>query len=443
MGLVEFKKFKLMKMKVLFVCFAYLGIVFNISAQTDWNWPEDKATAEMKYVLYKDALKQDNFQAAKEPHLWLLQNVPNLHNSLYIDGARIYESLAEVEKDPQKKLQLQDSALLMYDLRIKYFNDEANVLNRKAFTAYGYFANNRDKLEELYNIFERTFELNGNKVANYIIPAYMDVVRRYKAAGGPITDEKVIDIYDRVNQILDWKAENAPDNRLDNIRENVEKVFMASVDIDCNFIKSNMSPRLAQNPDDLVLAKKIMALMLAAKCNDDPEFLNTVIIINKKEPAYGLSYLIGIRYIQQERYNDAMTYLKQAIELTEENSKKGDILMKLGDIENLRNNHVAARGFYRQAVNTDPSQTDAYKKIGDMYFNSYNECQGGQNSVQDRAVFLAAFEMYRRAGDAQAMARAKNQFPSREEAFQWDMTAGTSLTVGCWINETVTLQTRD
>jgi tetratricopeptide (TPR) repeat protein len=424
-------------MKTLFVCFACIGAVIHVSAQ---NWPEDKASAEEKYVLYRDALKQNNYKAAKEPHLWLLTNAPNLNNSLYIDGAKIYESLAEIEKDPKRKLELQDSALLMYDLRIKYFKNEANVLNRKAFTAYGYYFENKDKLEELYKIFQRTFELNGNKVGNFIIVQYMDVVRRHKAAGGPITDEQVIDIYDQINQILDAKAESAPDA----IRENVERIFMASVDLDCNFIKKNLSPKLAQNPDDLSLAKKIMGLMMAAKCTDDLDFLKTAIIINKKEPTYGLAYLISMRSIQAENYDQAITYLKQAIELTEENTRKGDIYMKLGDIENIRHNRIVARNYYLQAVNTDPSFTEAYKKIGDMYWHSANDCKAEQfHSVHDRAVFIAAYEMYRKAGDTQSMARAKAQFPSREEAFQHDMLAGTSLKVGCWINETVSLQTRD
>jgi tetratricopeptide (TPR) repeat protein len=432
-----------MKIKILLACFVYFGIVFHVAAQADWNWPEDKASAEEKYVLYKDALKQDNFQLAKSPHQWLMQNVPNLNNSLYIDGAKIYESLAEIEKTPQKKIELQDSALLMYDLRIKYFNDEANVLNRKAFTAYRYYADTKEKYEELFNIFQRAIELNGNKIGSYVIVPYMDVIRRYKASGGNITDEQVIDIYDKINQVLDWKAANTKDDKIDAMRENIEKVFMTIVDVDCNFIKNNLSPKLVQTPNDIALAKKIMSLMLAAKCTDDPDFLKSVTIIHKNEPNYGLAYLIGIRNIQSENYNEAIVYLKEAIELTEENSKKGEIFIKLGDIENLRNNNVSARNYYRQAASTDPSLTEAYKKIGDMYFNSFNECKSEQNMVKDRAVFLAAYEMYRRAGDSQSMAKAKSQFPSKEEAFQYDMTAGSSMTVGCWINESVTLQTRD
>ncbi len=434
-----------MKMKALLVGVIYFGAVLQLSAQTSnsWNWPEDKAAAEERYVLYKDALKQDNYQGAKQPHLWLLNNVPDLHNSLYIDGAKIYEGLAEVEKDPSKKTNLQDSALVMYDMRIKYFNDEANVLNRKAFTAYKYYADNKDKLEDLYNIFAKTHELNGNKIASFLIVPYMDVVRRYKASGGNITDEKAIDIYDNLNQVLDWKAANTKEDNIPAMKENLDKVFMATVSVDCNFIKGNLTPKLAQNPNDIVLAKKIMSLMYAAKCIDDPEFIKTVTIIHKSEPNYGLAYLIGIRSIQAENYNQAITYLKEAIELTEDNTKKGEVYIKLGDIENLRKNKVNARNFYRQAVNTDPTLTDAYKKIGDLYYNSFDDCKGNANVVQDRGVFLAAYEMYRRAGDSQSMSKAKGQFPSKEEAFQYNLTSGAAISIGCWINESVSLQTRD
>lgn len=432
-----------MKMRLLVFGTVFFATVLSAAAQSasDWNWPEDKATAEEKYVLYKDALKQDNYQGAKAPHLWLLKNVPNLHNSLYIDGAKIYEGLAELEKDKTRKMALQDSALIMYDLRIQYFNDEANVLNRKAFTAYKYYTDRQDKYPELYNIFKRTAELNGDKLPTYVIVPYMDVIRRYKATGGSITDEQVIDVYDRLTAILDKQSSGG--DRTEVVKENLDKVFMATVNVDCGFIKNNLTPKLNANPSDINLAKKIMSLMYAAKCTDDEDFVKTVKIIFNAEPTYGLAYLIGVKSVQTENYPEATTYFKKAIELTEENTKKGEIYIKLGDIENIRDSKNAARSYYLQAVNADPTMTDAYKKIGDMYYNSFNECKGGENIVNDRAIFIAAYEMYRKAGDSQSMAKAKGQFPSKEEAFQYDLTQGDALKIGCWINETVSLLTRD
>ena len=41
------------------------------------------------------------------------------------------------------------------------------------------------------------------------------------------------------------------------------------------------------------------------------------------------------------------------------------------------------------------------------------------------------------------MKAAKEQFPSIEEIFNEGMEEGKSITVGCWINESVTLQRRD
>jgi hypothetical protein len=58
-------------------------------------------------------------------------------------------------------------------------------------------------------------------------------------------------------------------------------------------------------------------------------------------------------------------------------------------------------------------------------------------------VYLAAYDMYQRAGDAKGMARAKEQFPSKEEIFLINWSVGDTQRVSCWINETVTIRTRD
>ena len=63
--------------------------------------------------------------------------------------------------------------------------------------------------------------------------------------------------------------------------------------------------------------------------------------------------------------------------------------------------------------------------------------------VQDRAVFIAAYNMYSRGGNATKMANAKAQFPSVENVFNETRNKGDRITIGCWINETVTLDTRD
>ena len=73
----------------------------------------------------------------------------------------------------------------MYDLRIKYFGNEASILNRKAFPAYKFYKGDKSKYNELMDLFEKTFTLNGADFSTNNFVAYMDIVRRFKATGGP------------------------------------------------------------------------------------------------------------------------------------------------------------------------------------------------------------------------------------------------------------------
>ena len=115
----------------------FFALFFLVSVQTaysqKWNWPEDRATAEEKVALYSDDLKLDHFRASADNLMWLLVNAPDLNVSIYQNGAKIYENLAELEENPSRKDMYLDSLMLMYDTRMKYFGDSLNVMNRKVF----------------------------------------------------------------------------------------------------------------------------------------------------------------------------------------------------------------------------------------------------------------------------------------------------------------------
>jgi len=57
-------------------------------------------------------------------------------------------------------------------------------------------------------------------------------------------------------------------------------------------------------------------------------------------------------------------------------------------------------------------------------------------------VYLAAYDMYAKAGDGQKMASAKAQFPSVTELFELNWKEGESHSISCWVAETVVLRTR-
>ena len=80
-------------MRNLLILFFVISCNTFVLAQPGWNWPEDKATAEEKNVLYTDYLKQGNCQMSIEPNRWLMQNVPGLHVSIYQNAIKILRCL--------------------------------------------------------------------------------------------------------------------------------------------------------------------------------------------------------------------------------------------------------------------------------------------------------------------------------------------------------------
>ena len=278
---------------------AFILILLSVSttlSQNTFKWPEDEATAKEKVALYTDALKGKKYLEATEPLQWLLDNAPDLNPSIYINGIKIYEALEKAETDEAKKFEYQQTALQLYDDRIKYFNDEINVLNRKAFAAYKFYKKDKSKYQELYHLFKNTVEKSGVKLNTNLLVAYMDVVRRYNAATKSLSDEQVLGEYDIVSSIIEQKLNAGQDKaKINKQKEMVDKLLTGMVTVDCDFIENKLGPKLREKPDDTGLAKKIMGLSLAGNCSETPIFLDAAKIVMVDEPDFGIAKVIGIR----------------------------------------------------------------------------------------------------------------------------------------------------
>ncbi|MBS0001320.1 MAG: hypothetical protein KFF73_20210 [Cyclobacteriaceae bacterium] len=432
-----------MKHKILVFVIAISGS-YMACAQPGWNFPDNEEdslqTGEMM-ALYADHMKSGEYQASLPPLQWILENVPDLNESIYINGAKILENLVDLTGDAEKKKIYQDSALLMYDLRIKYFDNEAQVLNRKAFAAYGFYKDDQSKYGELYDLYARTFEMSGQDVWDQNLLAFMDVIRRYRSAGGDVSDDEVLKIYDQIAGIIDQKIEQGED--LEKTKDNVYRLLASIVSIDCDFIREKLGPELQENPDDLGLAKNIFRFGFNGKCMALPAFLEACFVIFENEPTYGMAKLIADRSFINKDFDTALEFYDKAVQLTEENLKKSGIYVNQANVKSSQGKRSEARQLLYEAIEADPGNVEAYDNLGNLYFNSYNDCKQGENEVKDRAVFFAAYEMYKKAGNTEGMQQAREQFPLMETLHAYDILPGDPVQVGCWINESFTAQRRD
>jgi tetratricopeptide (TPR) repeat protein len=122
-------------------------------------------------------------------------------------------------------------------------------------------------------------------------------------------------------------------------------------------------------------------------------------------------------------------------------AEKAEALIAVGSIQ-AKKDPAAARESFKQAATTDPSNKDAWEKIGDLYASA-TDCKKRQNTAQDRLIYLAAYEMYAKAGSNRKMSTMKGMFPSKNELGGINWKEGDFKPVGCWIGDTVILKTRD
>lgn len=434
-----------------------LGTVINSSAQcSDYKWPEDgeaKAKAQESIVLLKDN-KTNQPKVAIPPFNWLVANAPDLNKSIYIYGADIYSTLAKKEKDGAKQAKYVDSLAIVYDLRLKYTpcDEEGSIMERKALAAYPYYINT-EKAKELLKYMQEALKLAGNDLMDVTLVPYMQTVQVNKIKFKNMTDEDVLNEYDKLISVLDAKRKEAKTSgtstaRYDQDEAKIEDILLHTIKLNCDLVNKIFVPKYKANTSDIDMAKKVFNFLLIAKCTDDPLWLETGEAIVKDAAAkgedvpFGIAKNLGVRYLQQDNFEKAKELLKVAQAAASSDSDKADILIYLGSIESNSGNKSTARNLYREAVSLDPEKKDAYERIGDMYMNSFSSCAKKQSMAEDRLIYIAAYNMYSRAGNSQKMAQARAQFPSKTELFEKNWKVGETQSVGCWIGETVTLQVR-
>jgi len=404
-------KLNIMKLKLL-ITLSLTVVTMSLYAQPEWNWPMDKATAEEKNVLYSDYLKMKNYRQSANALSWLLVNAPDLNPSIYINGAKVYYNLQKSEKDPEKKQVLQDSTILMYDLRLQYFGDTANVLNRKAFYAYLFYKDDKSRYAEIYDLFLKTYNLNSLEMWENNLVAFMDITRRHKIVNkGAVSDEEVIEKYFEIVEIIDYKKENATGKKLASMEKkqaSVDKVFFATVKVDCEFIETNFGPKFDEDTSDLRLANNIFKLAFAASCLDSDLFLRAAKKVYTDKKDFGVAKLLAIKESGAGNYSQSIAYYEDALTLTDDKEKQMDVYLSIAKIYSKRGLKSKAREYAYKVIEMSPGNSDAYTLIGDLYLGSFGDCKKGENKVYDKGVYLAAYKKYQQAGNTAKMILQNN-----------------------------------
>lgn len=413
------------------------------------KYGEDSVKCIINLSLYLESFKQwkaskyqnTSVKDALKPWRWVFNNCPASRQSIYLDGIKITEWRIKNAKDDAVKEKLIDTLMMVYDRRIEYFNKEGYVLGRKGVDLYSY---RPEAYEEIYEILNRSVELEGDKSYPDVLVFYMRATKKMIDEGKAEPD-LIFDNYDKSNKIIEHKLKKyAGDERKktnwENVKGNIDLTFEPYAT--CEALIKIYGKKYNETPEDTELLKKIIKILDKKKCTDDPLYFDATLSLYELEPSPESAFLIGKMLMKKEEYLEATKFLKEGEKL-EDTEDVADSYLLLASAYKQLNNFPVARSYALKALEVRPDDGHPLILIGDMYAESASNC--GDDEFTKKVAFWAAVDKYYSAKSIDAeiaevansrIATYKAYFPTIDKIFFNNLNEGDDYTVGCWINET-------
>jgi tetratricopeptide (TPR) repeat protein len=366
---------------------------------------------------------------------------PASSKNIYIHGEKIISYKIEKSATEQEKQAFIDTLMLLYDQRIKYFDQEGKVIGKKGIDLLQY---RRDAVEEAYGYLKRSLELEKSEVDEAVAATYVTCSSvLYK--NGKIQADEMIGNYLATMEALSA----APQNEKNKMAvESVEKTFAESGAADCDALIGIFTPKYEANKQDVETLKKITELLKKTGCQKTDLFASAAESLFALEPSANAGANLGMVFAGREEYSKASEYYLKAVELETDAEAKAKYYFQLAAISMQIRNLPDVKKYGYEAINLKPDYGDAYLLIGNAYAAASSSC--GSTNFEKASVYLAAVDKFIKAKSVDAnVAEKANEainnysrfFPNNEDAFFEGFTDGQSYTVKCWINESTTIRT--
>lgn len=420
----------------------------GVEDNSKYGHGEDSIKCLRNLSISHELIRQGNSKNAIKPWRTTFNECPNASKNIYIDGVKIYKEFIEAETDPTLQSLLVDTLMMVYDQRIKYYDERGNVLGRKAIDLLRYRRDNIDDIQIGFEYLEESVNLLKGRSSAAVLATYFTAgLTLYKF--DKLSREEVVNLYVKTMDLLEKAIKIDPkDKQLPEVQVVIEDNFAQSGAADCETLIRIFGAKFNENPEDIELLKKTTNLLEKASCTDSDLFEKASEKLYKLEPSSIAAYNLAKFFLKKNDIEKTMKYYNEAIEKETDLIRKAAYYYDIATLQAKQNQFSVARSNALKAIENRPDWGDPYILIGNMYVSSSSTC--GQNAFEQKAVFWAAVDKYTKAktvdpsADATAtelINRYSQYFPNTEEAFFYSLSNGNGYTVGCWIGERTIVRT--
>lgn len=462
-----------MKKLLNFAIFTYFVLAYSLPAFSQcetWLKSPQKDALEEAHVLYRQFMKTEEYGKAFEYWKKAYEGAPaadGQRSTQYKDGRTIYIHKFKNETDEAKKQEYAAIILRLFDEQVQCYPDEkALTLGLKV---YEMFYTLNTPYPQTLKACEEAVEASGNNTSYVVFQPYTSIAV-YQFQNKRMDAEQARQIYTKLNDIADYNIAKKSDMSAyyQQAKEAMNATFaqIESEIFDCNFFKTKLEPDYRAHPDDTEVLKYIYNKLVQEGCPAEDPFVEELKvryekIVTEENAAKLAAYYAenpgdhGIALFKEGDYTHALRKFDEGIEKEkagENNSEKlANYYFYIASIEFRQlNRFTNAREHARIAARYRPNWGQPYMLIGDMYAASSNSC--GSDNFDASLAVIAAIDKYSyaRSIDNDVASEAGNKIsryssylPTREDGFMRKIAEGSSMTVPCWIGETVKVRYKD
>ncbi|MFQ5446678.1 MAG: tetratricopeptide repeat protein [Saprospiraceae bacterium] len=429
-----------------------------------WIDLPNRDAIEEAHVLYRQFVKSKDYDSAFEYWKKAYEAAPAADGQRsyhYSDGIKIYKDKFKKETDEAKKKEYIDIILRLYDEQVQcYPKEKALALGLKVYDMF-YLLNTSYSLTKA--ACEQACKAGGDNTSYVVFQPYASITV-YEFKNNRMDAAEARNIYLMLNEIADYNIEH---NKKYSAYYKQGKEAMngtfAQIEndiFDCEYFKNKFEPQYRANPDSTEMLKYFYNRLVQQGCSEEDPFVNELkgryedIIAAENEAKLAAYYAEnpgdhGIALFKEGKFSEALAKFEEAIKKEKESGRNKDKLadyhfyMASIEFRQLKR-YAAAREDARIAARLRGGWGRPYMLIGDMYASSSNSC--GSDAFEKQLAVIAAIDKYTYARSidstvareaSKKIAKYTSFLPDKEEAFMRKINEGDTMTVPCWIGESV------
>lgn len=420
-------------MKALFFTLSLLAFTFSHSQKYD---------CASKTKEYQEFLKNQDFNGSYETWLEVSKKCPKENETIYTDGLTILQYKIDNAANPEDKEKLVRNLLSLYDQYYRNFpNSIPDYEVKKAMALHN---NHIEAESEILSLLENGFSKAANEIkeANAIFTYFRLCYEKYKAGDTKYNANVALDRYALVNTLL-THLQSSPSGNNNDYKTAQRAIEAMSKDLaTCDNLETYFEKNYSANSDSVAWLTTGLTNM-TAKCGAKPIFFKMAERLYALQVSSQSAYFRAIATLKQKKFEEAIQFYNQAAELETNNVKKAEIYYALGT-GLLANDMTKSKETLNKALTANPKMGSVYLFLAQQYANHANKC--GQTVFEKTAIYTLAAQTAKKAVAVEPNLKTTvDRMVAEYEAkglttaiVKSEKMSGKPITIGCWINETIT-----